>query len=52
MRRESAQIALEIRGNGVRTWENGGTNTDGPGPAALTAGGSQGLADEALRSVD
>ena len=34
------------------TWEDGGTNQDGPRPAALTAGSSRGLADTALGSVD
>lgn len=34
---EGAQNALEIRGNDdVRTWENGGTNSDGPGRCANT----------------
>ncbi len=40
---------LAMRGE---TWEDGRTNQDGPGPAALTAGGSQGLARTLVRSAE
>lgn len=36
----------------LQGWENGGPTTDGPGPAALTAGSSQGLAEPTRSSTD
>lgn len=45
-----ARKPYAMRVSGAKVWDNGGTTKDGPGPAASTAGGSQGLADRHVRS--